>query len=202
MIEEVSRKPAKNKTQIIALGGAGCNTAKYLYEKGIVGSYCCLTNAQRTDLPESFLFLEHHIYSKEKHLHLTIKNNIWDNETVKPDLDATIQHQLEELFNTDSKFILIAGLGGLTGSYWVKRIANELKEKNKEFGTISIIPFGFEESRTEYAKVLKDELATLPNLYFISNELIKEKHGNVSMSKAFEMGNEEVWNICKEIIKD
>ena len=134
-------------------------------------------------MPAIFLFIEHHLYSKEKRLQLTLNGNKWDKETVKPDLDTTIPNQIEERLNSDSRFILLVGLGGLRGSYWTKEIACLLKEKNKEFGIVCTLPFSFEESRTEYAKQLKDELLKLPNVYFLPNDTLREKYGNIKMKK-------------------
>ena len=195
-------EPKKKETHIIGLGGAGCNIAKYLYEKGFKGTYSCLSNVERTDLPASVLFIEHHIYSKEKHLQLILNRVKGDKEVPKPDLDTTIPELIEKRLKDNCRFILLVGLGGMTGSYLVKQVADYLKDKDKEFAVVCTTPFNFEGDTNEYADKIKDELAVLPNFYCFSNESIREKYGNMAMRKAFAMADEEVWKICKELFKE
>ncbi len=187
-------RTSKKETHIIGLGGAGCNIAKYFYERGFEGSYSCLSNAERLDLPANFLFTEHHIYSREKRLQLMINKIKWDEECTMPDLDRIIPKSVEKRLKGNYRFILLVGLGGLTGSYLVKQLADFLKEKNKEFAIICTTPFNFEGEFTNgYANLIKDELSVLPYFYCFSNEGLREKYGNLTMRKVFDYASEEMW---------
>ena len=195
-------EPTAKEIQIIGLGGAGCNIATYLYKKGFKATYSCLSNAERTDLPPKFLFIEHHLFSKEKRNLLNFMQIKWDEEGTKPDLDTTIPNPIEKILNKNARFILLVGLGHLTGSYLVKQFTDFLKDNKKEFAVVCTTPFSFEHETThELSNRIKEELEKLTNFYCFSNENIQEKYGNMGMSKAFEKGNEEVWNICQNVLK-
>ena len=162
------------------MGGAGCNTAKYFYNKGVNATYICVSNAERKDLPGAFLFTEYHIYSKEKLSQIASSKVRVGEEMMKPDLPTALPPPIAERLNRNSRFILLVGLGGLTGSYLVRDIADLLKKDNKEFAIICSLPFNFEgEIRNSYANMVKDELSSLPNFHYYLNENIREKYGNL-----------------------
>ncbi len=193
--------PKEKRIHIIGLGGAGCNTAKYFYNKGGVNaSYTCISNSARKDLPEAFLLEEYHIYSKEKRLQIMISKVRVAAENMKPDLPTTLPQPIAERLASNSRFILLVGLGGLTGSYLVKEIAGLLKKGNKDFAIICSLPFNFEgEIRNSYANMVKDELYGLPNFHCYLNESIRKKYGNLRMSAAFEKADEEVFKVFRNL---
>lgn len=185
--------PKEKKIHVIGLGGAGCNTAKYFCNKGVNATYTCMSNAERKDLPEAFLFAEYHIYSEEKRLQIIIGKVRVDFENMKPDLPTALPLPIAERLNSNSRFILLVGLGGLTGSYLVRDIADLLKKDNREFAIICSLPFNFEgEIRNSCANMVKDKLSGLPNFHYYLNENMREKYGNLRISEAFDKTDEEV----------
>ena len=108
------------RIHFIGLGGAGCNALEYIYRQGIKANYTSITYPERPHLPPDVHF---NAYARISKWHL---------------------FEAGTLFNENCRYILLAGLGGDTGSYLVEELTPLLWVQNKEFLILCSSPFSFE----------------------------------------------------------
>lgn len=96
------------------------------------------------------------------------------------------QQKLKELFSSNHQYILIAGLGGKTGSFWMAYLTDFLMKTNVDFLCISNTPFYFEgKNRLALAQRIVDKYENTPQFRSFSLNTIREKYGNLTLGQAF-----------------
>ena len=178
---------------IIGFGGAGSNISIALQKLGIPAKYTCITHPKRTDLTPEIDFISFVppgvrrvtktgkvFYSPEMRAPLVVPSNVY------------------ELFEPNNHFVIIAGLGGYTGTYMWKHFAKWLTAQQKSFSAISTLPFSFERKNTQtiVARIQK-KMEGKDNCRFIALDTYKENFGNKSLNELFEQVNKDIYSSFK-----
>ena len=160
------------KFHFIGLGGAGCNALEYIYRQGIKAKYTCISYPERPELPPDIRFIK---------CTRQIKRHLFETGS---------------LFKEDSKYILLAGLGGDTGSNLLVELASILWVRNKEFILLCSLPFSFEGAqRRVIAGNIKTRFKSMDNFICFDLEEMRQIWGNVTLKVAFEKADKEFYNL-------
>jgi cell division protein FtsZ len=169
--------------KVIGVGGGGSNAVNHMYRQGIVGVdfAICNTDAQA---------METSPVPKKIQLgpHLTEGRGAGSQPNVgKLACEESIDEIVDYLKDNCKMLFITAGMGGGTGTGAAPIVARTAREMGILTVAIVTLPFNFEGKRrtsqgSEGLKALKDEVDTL---IVISNDRLKEIHGNLSISSAF-----------------
>ena len=178
---------------IIGLGTAGCSALHYFQNKKIAAKYTAIT--ETNDLV-SLEGIEHIPFTPPRYVRYKMKDRlIW-----YPDLDKQIvlPNGIKELFSQDHRFILLAGLGGYTGTYMAEVLSTMLNDCEMLFYTICSLPFPFEGTeRNTFAITTFNKLRHISNFRYFDFKVLAEQYGDISLAKAFEKGDEKFYEIYR-----
>jgi len=176
----------KNKSSIIkviGVGGGGSNAVNHMYSKGIEGVDFIVCNTDEQALEMSIVPLKVQL-GPSKTCGLGAGN--------KPEIgrDACIESidEIKQLLSSNTKMLFItAGMGGGTGTGAAPEIARIAKEEGILTVGIVTTPFSFEgRKRVMQAKEGVTELReNVDTLVVISNDKLREIHGDLKLSDAF-----------------
>lgn len=166
--------------KVVGVGGGGSNAVTHMYKQGIKGVdfIICNTDAQAMDISP----VPNKIQLGSKGLgagsvpdvgRLSAEENIED-----------IKKMLES--NTKMLFVT-AGMGGGTGTGAAPVIAQLAREMGILTVGIVTLPFNFEgrKRRLQAEKGIEELKSQVDTLLLISNEKLREIHGNLKLSEAF-----------------
>ncbi|MDZ4668375.1 MAG: hypothetical protein SGJ00_10880 [bacterium] len=177
----------KKPHHIIGLGGAGCNILEYVHANGVEAKYTCISRPARPNLPSDIEFIEYHppiIATHFTNKEICIPTDM-SGKLIIPD-------QVWRIFEADEKFVLYAGLGGFTGTFFMEQLVPWLQANKKDFQAICSIPFSFErQSSKPYVNRVMKAIKPYPNFsYFELDDFIVKK-GGATLTKFFELVSEE-----------
>lgn len=169
--------------KVIGVGGGGGNAVKNMYEKGItdVDFLICNTDAQaikNSPIPIKIQLGE------------TLTQGLGAGNTPEKGKQAAIESldKITEVLSNNTKMVFItAGMGGGTGTGAAPIIAEEAKDLGILTVGIVTLPFRFEGKRrmNQAIEGLKQIREHVDALLVISNEKIREIHGDLPISEAF-----------------
>ena len=169
--------------KVLGVGGGGSNAVNHMYKQGIVGVdfAICNTDAQAMETSPVPIKIQLGPY-------LTEGRGAGSQPNVgKLACEESIE-EIEKFLKDNCKMLFItAGMGGGTGTGAAPIVARTAREMGILTVAIVTLPFMFEgKKRTsqgyEGLESLKQEVDTL---IVISNDRLKEIHGNLSISSAF-----------------
>lgn len=172
-----------NIIKVLGVGGGGSNAVNHMYKQGIIGVdfAICNTDAQAMD-------------SSPVPVKIQLGPNLTEGRGAgsQPNIgkmacEESIDEVRNFLSNQCKMVFITAGMGGGTGTGAAPIVAKTAREMGILTVAIVTLPFIFEgKKRTSQGydglKALKDEVDTL---IVISNDKLKEIHGNLSISAAF-----------------
>src|SRR5690606_33418372 len=143
----------KMQFHFIGLGGAGCNVVEGMHAKEIQGKFTCITELKRPHLAEQIQFA---IFLPPGDRERKLPSGI-------PDMKLPIQlsDKIKEVFSENDTYILLAGLGGFTGTKLVGQLIPWLQNHHKNFVVCCSIPFAFEGESRDIAFRLVDQFRSL-----------------------------------------
>lgn len=169
--------------KVIGVGGGGGNAVKHMFEQGItdVDFLICNTDAQaikNSPIPIKIQMGE------------TLTQGLGAGNTPEKGKQAAIESldKITEVLSHNTKMVFItAGMGGGTGTGAAPIIAEEAKDLGILTVGIVTLPFRFEGKRrmTQAVEGLKQIREHVDALLVISNEKIREIHGDLAISDAF-----------------
>lgn len=179
--------------QIIGFGGAGSNISIAIQKLGMPAKYTCISHPVRENLASEIEFItftppgENRITKTGNHFFI-------------PDMNAPIQipQTLYELFEPNAQYIIIAGLGGYTGTYLMQHFGSWLQENKKTFTAINVLPFSFERqgSKTIIQRIHK-KFKKYENFHFIELDNYREKFGPEPLKALFNQVNQDIYSLIK-----
>ena len=186
---EFLRKPGPFKIHFIGLGGAGSNIIEHIHKKGIKARYTCITSPERPHLPADIKFIQ---FGPSEHDYHTYQVEMKDLE---------ISEDIQNLFKSDSIFVLFAGFGGTTGSNLSRQLSTMLHRNGKKFMLIFTMPFNFEgERRKALALQAKSAVEVITHIDSFSLEMIREKYGDMKLNVAFQKADEHCYQLFRKNI--
>lgn len=173
-----------NKTHIVALGGAGTKALEYIYQQKVDADYTYINYPQR-DLSKDINFVK--FFSG---LPFPYYPDGWLNKKVE--LSESIK---QVFFNPQSHYVLLAGLGGYTGSSLVEAVYDYLTSQKIAFDIICSFPFSFEgKDRMKNAKRKSKRISKNSNFIALNLNELRKKNKKMLLSEAFVKADIEFYN--------
>ncbi len=173
----------KSIIKVIGVGGGGSNAVTHMFSQGIKGVDFAICNTDEQAM---------HISPVPVHIQLGPQLTAGRGAGSRPQIgkQACIESidDVRHFLNTDTKMLFVtAGMGGGTGTGAAPIIAKAAKEMDILTVAIVTLPFTFEgRRRARHALEGLEELKECVDaLIVISNDKLREIHGNLGMSQAF-----------------
>lgn len=180
MLEFDAPKQRASIIKVLGVGGGGSNAVTHMYKQGIKGVdfVICNTDSQAMDISP-------------------VPNKIQLGSTGLgagsiPDVGRTSAEEnideIKDVIVTNTKMLFItAGMGGGTGTGAAPVIAKMARELGILTVGIVTLPFNFEgrKRRLQAEKGIEELKKNVDTLLLISNEKLREIHGNLKISEAF-----------------
>jgi hypothetical protein len=119
-----------------------------------------------------------------------------------PDMDQPLDlpDELTGLFQENCRFVLLAGLGGYTGTKMAEALSLMLHKEQKDFLTICCVPFSFEgRNRLKIAREAMERMKTIPNCHFFELDLLRNEQEDLMLSEAFPAGDRYFYRIISRL---
>jgi cell division protein FtsZ len=183
--------------KVFGVGGGGSNAVNHMFHQGIVGVnfVICNTDAQALEVSP---------IPNKIQLGPELTQGLGAGSNPEIGMQATEEsiEELKTLLSKNTKMVFItAGMGGGTGTGGAPVIAKIAREMGILTVAIVTTPFSFEGKRKfnqalEGIEKLKKEVDTI---LVISNDKIREMHGNAKQNEAFNYANNILTTAAKSI---
>lgn len=188
---------ATNSTKplhIVGIGDGGCKMLRYLISKGSI------TSSDYTAINSDF---KGYSFPVERQILINVPANAYTGRNLNLAVLNDISNQLpvtvtNAFSDKDKHYVLLAGLGGFTGSYLCKVLPVFLHANKLCYNSIISLPFTHEGLiKRKQAMVIKHSLGYQPNTVFVDYVGIREKQGNFKLKEAFKIADEYVYKAYK-----
>jgi len=183
------------KMALIGIGGCGRSMLKCWRDKQPDGALCIAVDRDKrsfvtSDACELQLMLAN-IKSKGSTVEYV--------DSVRQEVKASLAEHLPSLesgLSDKNKVILLAGLGGVIGTWASQILCNHLQSVGKKVETVLVMPFGFERERMKVAEyALPDFDGGADRLLCINDYLLKHTPEDISFEDALEIMNEKAFDL-------
>lgn len=183
--------------KVIGVGGGGSNAVNHMYRQGITGVDFYIANTDQQALDISPI-------PNKIQLGMNLTQGRGAGSIAEVGQNAVLENieEIQELLNDGTKMLFVtAGMGGGTGTGAAPVIAKTAKEMGILTVGIVTYPFGFEgrkrsKQADEGLEQLRDNVDTL---LVISNDKLREIHGNLSLKDAFAKADDILTTASKGI---
>jgi len=183
--------------KVLGVGGGGSNAVNHMYKQGIVGVdfAVCNTDAQAMEL-------------SEVPTRMQLGPNLTEGRGAgsKPNVgkmacEESIEEVRQYLENNCKMLFITAGMGGGTGTGAAPIIAKTAREMDILTVGIVTLPFSFEGRRrtSQGHEGLEELKKNVDTLIVISNDKLRQIHGNLSISDAFSQADNILTTAAKGI---
>jgi len=182
---QILDKTIKNRIHYIGLGGAGCRMVDYTLKNKNPqdSSFTCIDKQIKSDLSPQIKQLIFSVEEQSKQQFLT--------------------PEIRDVFTKGNRYILIGGLGGITGTYLFENLNHWLYEQNHNFLSVCCTPFSFEgRKRSVIAEPIIQQFQYRANFKYFVADIIRETHGNLSLSQAFEQINNLLYELAQKHLEE
>lgn len=166
--------------KVLGVGGGGSNAVNHMYNQGIKGVdfIICNTDAQAMELSD----VPNKIQLGSKGLGAGAVP-----EVGRKSAEENIEDIKSYLESNTKMLFITAGMGGGTGTGAAPIIAQMAREMDILTVAIVTLPFSFEgrKRRLQAEKGIEELKKQVDTLLIISNEKLREIHGNLKLSEAF-----------------
>ncbi len=190
-------KAGKASIKVFGVGGAGCNTATWLFNKGITGAsvYAANTDALHLSVTKAD---EKILIGKELTRGLGCGGYPQKGREAAKEAISDLKKAVQ---GSDMVFIL-AGMGGGTGTGAAPVIAQLAKESGGVTIGVVTMPFECEKARIDKAEFGLQELREATDtVIVIDNNRLVDIAGNLPIEQAFAVANELVSTMIKGIVE-
>ena len=177
----------RNIIKAIGIGGGGIHAVNHMYLQGIEGVTFVVSDTDR---------------------HQLIDSQVPNRMLLRPDMthrSATEESESEiaALFDDDTKMvIIIAGMGGGTGTWAAPAVARIAREKEVTL-TVGIvtIPFRFEGTNKIFKALdgIEEIRKYVDSLFVINNQHLTEMYGDLDRSNAFMKADEALTTVVRSL---
>ena len=169
--------------RVIGVGGGGCNAVSHMYRQGIVGVDFAVCNTDNQSMEICPVPTKIQLGP-----HLTEGRGAGSIPQIGKQACIESIEDVRKFLEDGTKMLFItAGMGGGTGTGAAPIIAKAAKEMDILTVAIVTIPFRFEgKRRREQARQGLEELkSNVDSIIIVSNDKLREIHGNLPISEAF-----------------
>jgi len=129
----------------------------------------------------------------------SIKSTVEYSESVISEVQDSIDEQMKKLMlmlQGMNRVVILAGLGGVIGSWASQIICNRLIAMDKQVLTVLVMPFSFERETVKVADYALPRFDGSANRVLCFNDyLLKNTPENISMEKSLEIMNEKTFEL-------
>ena len=183
--------------KVVGVGGGGCNAVSHMYSQGIIGVDFAICNTDNQSMELSPVPTKIQLGP-----HLTEGRGAGSLPQVGKQACIESIEDVRRFIEDNTKMLFItAGMGGGTGTGAAPIIAKASKEMDILTVAIVTIPFKFEgKRRREQAQAgLEDLKKNVDSLIIVSNDKLREIHGNLPLSEAFSNADDILSTAAKGI---
>lgn len=175
---------------ILGVGKTGAHIASLLYHAGVEAEYALIGNHK--NVPDKVRYI--HFKSPRKPL---VPGN---NMIMVPDM--SIEHPLPALLNDilkqDYHFLILAGLGGYTGTVFTVKIAQHLTFYRRKFTTIVSLPYWFEGiRRSQSAATALSDLFGMQDINVVKLDRLN-RNLNLTVNLAFKYADLKMLDVVNQ----
>ncbi|MBK6345965.1 MAG: hypothetical protein IPF68_08485 [Bacteroidales bacterium] len=184
----------KNEAHIIGLGSGGTNAAKYIWNQWEKGRFTMINDLDNADIPDGINLIP---FQSPKIRMFSGKQR----DFYIPDMEQALEmpDELTGLFRENCRFVLLAGLGGYTGTMMAEALSLMLHKEQKDFLTICSMPFSFEgRNRLTIAREAMERMKVIHNCHFFELDMLRNDHVNMALSEAFPVADSHFYKILQE----
>ena len=186
-------KPA-NLIKVIGVGGGGCNAVANMYEQGIEGVSCLISNSDAKSLKTHGAVPS-----------LSLGTLGWGGDVQKGREETEKQiAAIQNVLNDGTRMVIIAtGLGGGTGTSASPIFAREARKLGLLTVAIATLPYSWEGGpRIDAALDGLDRLAQeVDSLLVISNDRVQEVYGDKSAKEGYKLTDEVLCSAVRSIVE-
>jgi cell division GTPase FtsZ len=177
------------KLHFIGMGGAGTNFLEYVYLKDIKGNYTSINAKIRLAYESKFNWIPFQTKLTNTGNRLSgFDTNLTWNHFTNSDL-------VKEKFMKLEDYVLVAGLGGLTGTFLMKTLLQELLDADIPFKAIVFLPFEFErKNERKNIQSFVEQYRDFLQIKFVDLEVYKAQYGHLTMTNFFDLIHEEIYH--------
>lgn len=182
---------------VVGVGGCGCNTVEYITEKDVDS---VKTVAINTD--------ERVLGDLEADRQMLIGKDVTDGNGAEgdPSLGKRAAEQSEgqilKTIEDADMVVIVAGMGGGTGSGASEVIADLAKRNGKMVVTYAVMPFSMEKERYEKAQSSLENVSELSNATTVFENDEALVHGDETPKEAFEMADRMLYRLVEKLKMD
>lgn len=169
--------------KVIGVGGGGSNAVNHMFNQGIVGVDFAICNTDNQAMEQSSVPTKIQLGPE-----LTEGRGAGSKPTVGREACLESIQEVQQFLANDTKMLFVtAGMGGGTGTGAAPIIAKTAQEMNILTVGIVTLPFTFEgrRRRSQGDEGLEELKKNVDTLIIISNDKLRQIHGNLSLSEAF-----------------
>jgi len=169
--------------KVIGVGGGGGNAVSHMYKNGIVGVDFAICNTDNQAIANSDIPTKIQLGPQ-----LTEGRGAGSLPTMGREACLESKEYIRQFLGDDTKMLFItAGMGGGTGTGAAPIIAEQAKELDILTVGIVTIPFTFEGKRrmAQAMSGLEEMKKHVDTLIIVSNDKLRQIHGNLKLSEAF-----------------
>lgn len=181
---------------VVGMGDSGCKMLEYLIDKGSISS------SAYTAINSDF---KGYSFPVERQIVIEVPSNTYTGRNLNLNALNETSHQLpptitDAFSDKDKHYVLLAGLGGFTGSYLCKAIPSFLRANTLSYNSIISLPFTHEGLvKRNQAMAIKHSLGHQSNTVFVDYDGIRAKHGNFKLKEAFNIANEHCFQAFQQL---
>jgi len=187
----------KSNLYVVGVGGCGCNTIEYIAEKDIDSVKTVAINTDEKVLGEL-----------DADRQMLIGKELTDGEGAKG--DPTIgkraaeqsEGQILKTIDDADLVVVVAGMGGGTGSGASEVIADLARRNGKMVVTYAVMPFSAETKRYEKAESALERVSEMSNATTIFENDNTLVHADESPKDAFEMADKMLYRLVEKLKMD
>jgi len=190
-------RAGKANIKVFGVGGAGCNTITWLFNKGITGAtvYGVNTDALHLSITKAD---EKILIGKE----LTRGLGAGGQPSKGREAAKESLSELKKASGGADMVFVLTGLGGGTGTGAAPIVAQLAKESGAVVIAVATMPFECEKVRQDKAEFGLQELTeVVDTVILIDNNRLVDIAGNLPMEQAFAVANELVSTMIKGIVE-
>jgi len=188
------REPAQG-TALIGIGGCGCSMLENWQDKLPEEALCIAVDRDKREFIASGQFEHRIILTNVKSKASTVEYA----ESVRNEVEGSLEKHLpalDQVMNGRVPVILLAGLGGVIGTWGSQLLCNHLTARNRAVVTVLVMPFGFERERVKVAEAALSGFDGAAHRVLCFNDyLIKHAPEGTSMQDAFEIMNTKAFEL-------
>jgi len=182
---------------VVGVGGCGCNTVEYIAEKDVDSVKTVAINTDEKVLGKSDADRQM-LIGKE----LTDGNGAEGDPSIGKRAAEQSEGQILKTIDDADMIVVVAGMGGGTGSGASEVIADLARRNGKMVVTYAVMPFSAEKERYKKAESALESVSELSNATTVFENDKTLVHSDESPEDAFEMADKMLYRLVEKLKMD